>query len=639
MAGEHHQTNSIPDYAHVENPERYIHGGFHPIHLGEFIDAGERFKVEHKLGYNESSTTWLCFDYLKGYWVGVQIFVADGASEDSRGLSALQLFRDHPREKLESNYIFPPLGHFCIDGPNGIHFCLVLPFLGPALSYRLSGIGLDTPELLTSLCFQASIGLKYLHEKGICHGDFTPDNMRLQIDTTAMGGTNTHDILGKPRHWNLEDPSNSKTNGSQPRYLVEPVNIYDIEKRFRTGRVAIVGFGKSYSVTEIPQTESSDKNYDPPEVRLHKKPAGRASDIWSLAASIHLLRSRRPLLDRLDSKAGVVSWLSWAFGPFPAESQESLKEFLNDDFIAPCEVDASTRSPLVSWGDDAEEVPVQWHDLPREWAEYRRELLPMLLGSHAEQYSRRARRGTSKHNEDRDSFLPVYLVSSQQRWRDALKEREECTGYRSLIHEDLSRERVWYRETESLRNEQYNDQVEAASKMKKPDISETTLDSNECMVNDTTSQDPSDQVVSSHALKSPILNISKGGDDEKHDEKPDPEDPHPSATGSTAPERGSPSRKRHLTEPDRQYCPPSKRYRSKYVAEHTLRDQIECTEIEDMTKFAYRLPKKEVDVLGDLLLGMLKTDPKERIGIVEVVSHKWFGDRWAQHHNEPSTDE
>ena len=45
---------------HVENVERYMPGGYHPIDIGDTISNGEdSYTVAHKLGYGGFSTAWL----------------------------------------------------------------------------------------------------------------------------------------------------------------------------------------------------------------------------------------------------------------------------------------------------------------------------------------------------------------------------------------------------------------------------------------------------------------------------------------------------------------------------------------------------------------------------------------------------
>ena len=45
----------------AESPDRYRPGGYHPVHIGDFVH--ERYKVIHKLGFGTFSTVWLARDF------------------------------------------------------------------------------------------------------------------------------------------------------------------------------------------------------------------------------------------------------------------------------------------------------------------------------------------------------------------------------------------------------------------------------------------------------------------------------------------------------------------------------------------------------------------------------------------------
>lgn len=55
----------------------YEIGGIHPVHLGDRVDKGKRYKVIHKLGHGLSSTLWLGRDTHLGRYVALKIFSAD----------------------------------------------------------------------------------------------------------------------------------------------------------------------------------------------------------------------------------------------------------------------------------------------------------------------------------------------------------------------------------------------------------------------------------------------------------------------------------------------------------------------------------------------------------------------------------
>jgi hypothetical protein len=58
---------------------------------------------------------------------------ASAWTPDCPDLRAMELFKHVDPAELRASHIQLPLEHFYIDGPNGRHLCLVLPFLGPRL--------------------------------------------------------------------------------------------------------------------------------------------------------------------------------------------------------------------------------------------------------------------------------------------------------------------------------------------------------------------------------------------------------------------------------------------------------------------------------------------------------------------------
>ncbi|KAI1774788.1 hypothetical protein F4818DRAFT_73340 [Hypoxylon cercidicola] len=51
--------------------ERYMPGGYHPVHIGDQFH--NRYRVVHKLGYGAYSTTWLARDQKTNKLVAVKV--------------------------------------------------------------------------------------------------------------------------------------------------------------------------------------------------------------------------------------------------------------------------------------------------------------------------------------------------------------------------------------------------------------------------------------------------------------------------------------------------------------------------------------------------------------------------------------
>lgn len=608
----HSSTEELPSYARVEDVGGYVAGGFHPIHLGDRIGPDERFEVHHKLGYSDACTMWLCLDRKNDRRVGVKVFRAEKSTEPHPEIEALRLFEGIDRDELLSNRILTMDEHFWIDGPNGHHLCFVMQVLGLSISYGLKGIGLDTPDLLADLCLQAAQCLKYLHDKKICHGgeipfksedcngglinslDFRPDHMRLQLDVDAMSDVKIYDLFGEPKIWHLNDSEGE--DGRRPRYLVEPANIFAVEEKYRTGKIVIDSFSASYREGDATETQIFDSNYAPPEIRFLNKSSGFRSDIWSLASTIHLVRTAKKLLARLDSKSSIVSWLAWAYGPFPKAYWQAVGDYLSDDSAVPV-FSVNTvpqKSPASSNRQSTRRIDIDSNGYPREWGPNRAGVVALCLG---EEETPRSiwRRSMLQNDKDRGQYLRIKLPKNSDVWSKFQEQRERLTGFPSLLHEDLSKERQWYVYTDAL-----NGEVEDRPEILPSSIDDVTLQKlNGTWVPESgralAAEDPPQTHETSMEAANKVTVVSMNSNGKRPFKEEDQDD--------------------HLK---------LKKVKM-FVAEHNLRDQVERVEQYDgMTKFAYRLQPEEVNLLCSLLHDMLKNDPEERITIDEVLQHGWF---------------
>ncbi|KAI1850412.1 hypothetical protein JX266_004270 [Neoarthrinium moseri] len=312
-------TQALPDYAraHYEHIARYQRGGFHPVHIGDYLDSKERYRVLHKLGFGSSSTIWLCDDVVRRRFRAVKVVSADKSKlKDHNNERILSLVKACKGKGL-SNSIVVPRDKFWITGPNGQHLCLVMPVLGPNLLDGLEGAGLDTPGYLTYLCFKLSVTLSCLHENGIIHGDIRPQKLMMVLRGDCMDEAwrkdSLHDLIEKPSIWKLSSSSQSSSNRA-PKYLVKKINLCSLEKRFRSGTVAIADFSRSpQNGLRIGVTNAFPAAYSAPEVRLNHNIPDFSSDIWSLAACIYLIRTGRELMPQMDSISAFIAWTSWNF--------------------------------------------------------------------------------------------------------------------------------------------------------------------------------------------------------------------------------------------------------------------------------------------------------------------------------------
>lgn len=154
----------------VEDREKYVVGGFHPVHIGDTVDNG-RYRIVHKLGFGGFATVWLGRDRHGNKYVALKIIVAE-FSKDCSELRMLRLFKDNTSTHPGRQYIATLLDSFWIEGPNGSHLCLVSPVAGPAIpEYSKSQPhGRLRVNVAQKIALQTTRGLAFLHSIGVGHG-------------------------------------------------------------------------------------------------------------------------------------------------------------------------------------------------------------------------------------------------------------------------------------------------------------------------------------------------------------------------------------------------------------------------------------------------------------------------------------
>lgn len=157
-----------PNLDDVEDVEQYVIGGYHPVNIGDVLGENEnQYKVIHKLGYGGVSTVWLACLLNKQHHCALKILCADASTGDIPiELTILQHLQTcsttHPNISSLENF-------FQIKGPNGLHYCLVLPILGPSIK-DIASRKQFPKSLLHKASQQIASGLAYLHSLEICHG-------------------------------------------------------------------------------------------------------------------------------------------------------------------------------------------------------------------------------------------------------------------------------------------------------------------------------------------------------------------------------------------------------------------------------------------------------------------------------------
>ncbi|KAK7433291.1 hypothetical protein QQZ08_000229 [Neonectria magnoliae] len=301
----------------LESLEDYQDGGYHPVHLGDYLGASGRYRVLHKLGHGGFGTVWLCRDTLNASYVALKVIAGDVEPDNLLDLSLTQL--DHSIPGAE--YIATPLDHFSVDGPNGTHQCIVLPVLGPCVSPRLwTQMGKDPGLTLQKMAHQTAKALNFLHKnKFVMVVNFRPSNILVKIaNLDHLSEDELLALIGQPEKIPVRSVSRENFPAFSPRYLVLPADMSCLGTEYLTDQICVIDFGESFPISSPPDDLGIPENYLPPEVLLEEANAiGPACDLWALGCTLFEIRQQIPLFYMIFDDQELVAEMVRFFGKLP----------------------------------------------------------------------------------------------------------------------------------------------------------------------------------------------------------------------------------------------------------------------------------------------------------------------------------
>ncbi len=351
----------------LESTTQYWEGGFHPIHIGDVLNG--RFEVVNKLGSGGFGVVWLCLDKKLNKWRAVKIMASKHSSKGKEQKVIQHLGKKTPIQKLLKNHIAIPIDEFWIQGPNGSHRCLVMPLLGcDVMSWR-SRIDWREEESgiqLRQVCRQVTTALGFLHKHGVCHGDFRPGNILMQLDGIEdLSKDRMLDIIGKPDLRRVQ--KDFTATEAWPEYVLVPIPSHKWA-RFASPKVAVVDFGESFLADDPNESCGIPYKYAAPEILFGSKP-GIGSDIWSLACTLYEIRSDQNFFGsgiEGEEMFDMVAELELPLGDLPEPYrniwyENGYDKGRGDDDITDNEDDEDGNPvPNIQGGKYPKEGPVTW---------------------------------------------------------------------------------------------------------------------------------------------------------------------------------------------------------------------------------------------------------------------------------------
>ncbi|KAI0502815.1 kinase-like domain-containing protein [Xylaria bambusicola] len=316
----------------AEPLHRYRPGGYHPILLGDLF-KDQRYKVIQKIGWGGNSTTWVARDQLHNRNVALKVSVSEKSSNNEAHvlnaiskLSEESLRQDHPGQ----HHLMRMLDHFTVDGPNGIHDCLVLELLGPSVPDVIESLYSDgrlPADFAKSTAYQALLGIDYLSSHKIGHGDLHSRNIVFALPNLAsLDEVQFLEKFGRPETTPVRSVDGMALTAHLPNYIVRPISFHarGMREELRRSTVKIIDFGEAFFRSQSAVAVHTPLAVRAPEAIFDDRIDYRI-DTWSMGCLLFELVAGQPPFDVVMlTRAILVSEMMEFCGELPDRWREKL---------------------------------------------------------------------------------------------------------------------------------------------------------------------------------------------------------------------------------------------------------------------------------------------------------------------------
>ncbi|KAF1971302.1 kinase-like protein [Bimuria novae-zelandiae CBS 107.79] len=206
----------------TEPLHRYRSGGYHPTRLEDVLKYG-RYKRLHKLGWGGYSTVWAARDQR------CRLLLPLGISISERG------------ERNREFKVLNAIAAVRSEHPGARH--LLGPSVPSLLDVRFHDERLPG-KLAKTIAKQALLGVDYLHQHKIGHGDLHTCNLTFTIPSLYyLSEEEFLQELGKPEIGLIKKNDGGSLEPDMPKYLVRPAS-YLADSSLLSHPIKIIDFGE-----------------------------------------------------------------------------------------------------------------------------------------------------------------------------------------------------------------------------------------------------------------------------------------------------------------------------------------------------------------------------------------------------------